>query len=849
MNSLAGAQNSIDSVANPFKIDSELTRVQANSRLENSVGGTHSLSSLMGQRTEYITFTYNFYLTHPELFGDNAEVLMYAQHAGHKFKPESYYAIFETFINHRSDAYINDRNHGIIRHMHMYDIDFLISWARIIQQTQQTIEFEPVLRDLKTVLNAFFANPNVLYGGISYPINTFKSLCYTHSGEQYVSLLPYICYLITFFIHCHPYEFDEGQSDSSTYGFYKSLDAWYLKHYTSIGEDNNVDILRGSMQDLAKIPDKQWSTMLNHMLNVDEIIRLRNAEIRRTPDLLEQCISQQSGLTIKYLTKSFNETMSTLIKIVIENNPVKRVFDTIPRFNSSKYNLDELMMWTQYCLAGGDKPFCIDQSTGYSYLFHGDVKTMKNLPSAVFSPQSLPSQINPLQISLRKPFCAADLLLELCTSHLRSAFIRKSTDILDDNPLTIDASMMNHNQLNLQSISVILKNLFIPGLWMYDNDSMVNALGVLMTNNMFMAELIDLLELEHVTQIVYQNRFASIMICTYILSYANTLLLSHCTNNLSLNGFSIYQHLSIMPFDQQRISKISDILYSLIFISTPNYCSFINNRVNEFVAMITNASILQQPYIKGLNDQADIYAIGGCDVYNFSHFTNPLIRGYGFITRVFGNCESIETFFRWIQNLDNKALFEFISESITNSTLIEKGLKVQWQKMMESKTFPKMLANYHFSPAGYRFKTNCYFLDLTLSDGIPILDVLCKYSYKFSDPKLSIARQIYMRPILISKNVPRALRSQLNAMRISSTSQSTSPVMLSSTGSSETIPVYDFNGSIEETSLSYVPPAGANVVKLLLFNSRYSKNNVVWIFTSTPNVNRFQRYDTDSLRH
>lgn len=836
-----------------FDITSTFDTYTSNTEHNNEI--ISPLTSLIGQKTEAISFTHNFFLQQPHLFGVNAETLMYAQHAGHKYKPAAYYHIFELFIKQRNEKYIHDKrsmsdNNTPINNIYSYDTDYLITWARIIKSNKMILEFEPVMRQLKTVFNNWLSNKKVYYGGILYPIDTFKPLCYTNSGECFISLLPYICYLFTFFIHCYPYEFDEGQSESSTFGFYKSLESWYMKHYTELSNDFNVDIIKGSIDSLSKISNKYWIDMFEHMLNVDDIIKIRNDEISKTPELLEQCISSQNGLTVKYITRAWNDVMTNLIKIVIANSPIKRIFDSIPRFDPNALDINELMMWTQFCMSGGDKPFCIEpeasanelnKHSNYSFLFHCNPENISAYPKSLLGEQVLKSNIKQLSISKLKAFTCADLLMEMCTSYIRNEFIKKKTDILDDNPINISESMLRNDKLFNKPLSQLLKDLFINGLWMYDNSSMSAALNILLTKNDFVEEISDILSLGSITQIVYNNRIASIVITTYILSYLNTWLLDTCTNGYNLLTFSPYTYLAQMQPASNRIAKLLNIVISLLYISDPLYCRFVNVCIDDFTGLVSMNSIIQQPYIKGLNDLSDIYAIGGCELYNYSHFSNPLIRGYGFVAIVFGNCEELESFYKWIYKLDNSALFEVINESLTNTSLIETSLKAQWSKMWNNRNIPNILHNYTFTSNGYRLKSNPYFLDLATADGTLILNSVCKYVFAYSNPRNSINRQIMFRPIEYNKGKLTAKKPIKNGISINGTIM---PVELSSTGTIETIPVYDFNGNMEDVGIIYTNPNGLRLEKLILFNSRLNANQTIWLFTNVPITTRFQKYIT-----
>lgn len=807
------------------------------------------LNSLLGQKTEAITFTHKFFLQQPYLFGVNAETLMYAQHAGHKYKPASYYSIFELFIKQRNEKFIYDKQTTGIENIYAYDSDYLITWARIIQSNKIILEFEPAMRQLKTVFNNWLADRKVYWGGILYPIDRFKPLCYTNSGECFFSLIPYICYLFTFFIHCYPYEFDEGQSESSTFGFYNSLESWYMKHYTELGNDFNVDIIKGSIETLLKIDSKYWIDMFEHMLNVNDIIKIRNDEISRTPELLEQCISSQNGLTMKYVTRAWNDVLTNLIKITIANSPIKKIFDSIPRFDPNALNMNELMMWTQYCMSGGNKPFCIEPDvssfnipgkfSNYSFMFHGDPKNIQKLPSSIVGEQSLKSGIKQLSISKLKPFTCSDLLMETCTAYIRREFMKKKTDILDDNPINISESMLRNDKLFDKPLSELIKNLFINGLWMYDNSSMSSALSILLTKNSFVDEISDILSLGAITQMVYENRLASIVITTYILSYLNTWLLDICTKRYNFHTFSPYTYLPNIQPSSSRIAKLLNMVISLLYISDPMYCRFVNVCVDDFTGLITMNSLIQQPYVKGLNDLADVYAIGGCELYNYSHFSNPLIRGYGFVSTVFGNCEALETFYKWIYKLDNNALFEVIDESLNNITIIETSLKAQWSKMWANRTGPNILHNYVFSTSGYRIKSVPYFLDLSTSDGSLMLSLVCKYAFPYSNPRNSISREILFKPIIYNQGVLTAQKATKNGINVNG---NILPVELSAHGTAETIPVYDFNGSMEDVRLIYSSPHGLRLEKIILFNSRVNANQTIWIFTKVPITTRFQKY-------
>lgn len=809
------------------------------------------LSSILGEKAPAVAFTLNLFKLRPELFGIYATSLIYAQYSGTAYKPETVYGIFEMFLRRSDKAYITARRTRKLM-PYEFDPDLLITWARVMQNTKTNVIFEPVMSNLSKVMNVWLNNRKVRYGGIEYDINTFKPLCYTRSGECFISLLPYICYICTFLIHCRPFTFNEAQTESSTYGFYKSLNDYYQLNYTALGEDYGINVIKSSLDELRKIPDKYFSDMFKVMLHPDKIIQIRNREMEKTPELLNESISDQNGLSIEFVKNAWDTTMSQLIKRVVSLSPIKTIFDSIPRFRrDNNLNVYELMMWTQYCLAGGDKPFCIDPEintrikgfqSNYSFMFHADPSAIKPLPSTVFGTQYIKSDIKTLTIAKGLPFCSNDLILEMATSYLFKNFDAKRNDMLDSEPIGIDESMLRNDKLFDKPLSILIKDLFVNGLWMYENNSMSTVLNILLENETFAEEITDILSLASVTQIVYDNRLASTIITTYILSYLDEWILSTCNNNYPLKFFSPYSYLVSLQPSSKRIAKLLDMTISMLYIGNINYTRFVNEKMKVFQDMMILNPIIQQPYVKGLADMADIYAIGGCDLYNYAKYANPLIRGYGWITNVYGNCEQLETFYHWIQPLINNSLMELLEQLLTNVSSIETNLKIQWVKMYTNKQYPNILANYTFSSSNYKFKNYPYALDLQTSDGKSIISLVCSKAFPRSYASQATEQSIIFKPITFSKNKVTAGVSVTNGMNVNGV---ITPARLSETGLSMFIPIYNFEGRMEDVKVIYTSPSSHRIEILTLFNSRYRQNQTMFVFTSMPVRTRFQNYLTD----
>lgn len=808
------------------------------------------LVSVLGEKAPAVSFTFELFRQRPDLFGVYAASLIYAQYSGTSYKPDTVYSIFEMFMRRYDKKLILAKRTRVIG-PYEFDPDLLITWAKIMQNSKMFIIFEPVMNNLNKVMNTWLSNRKVTYGGIEYDIKMFRPLCYTRSGECFFSLLPYICYICTFMIHCRPFTFNEAQTESSTYGFYKSLNDYYQLNYTALGQDYGINIIKSSMNELKKIPENYFVDLFKTMLHPDKIIQIRNREMERTPELLNECITDQNGLSYEYVSQAWSTTLTQLLKRIITYSPIKTIFDSIPRFKSNNnLNIHELLMWTQYCLADGDKPFCIESEhnsqtkstqTNYSFMLHADPASIKQLPTALFSKQSLKTNIKSLTVAKGMPFCSNDLVLEMATAYLGQKLDVKMNDILDDDPIKIDESLLRDSpQLYDKPLAEVIRNLFVNGLWMYDNSSMASALNQLLTNSSFVQEISDILSLSTLTQITYDNRLASIIISTYVISYLNDWLLHTCNNEYPLKYFSPYTYLVSLPPSGKRIAKLLDITISLLYLSTSPYTSFVNSTMKEFQDIMVLNPIIQQPYVKGLADMADIYAIGGCDLYNYAKYANPLIRGYGWVSNVYGSCESLETLYQWLVPVQNNALMELLESSLNNVSNIEMNLKVQWAKLFATKTYPNILANFTFGSGNYKFKNYPYALDLKANDGKSLLSIICSRTFPRSYATQSTEMNINFKQLKFVSNSIQANRSSTNSITFNG---QTISAKLTETGNVLRIPVYNFEGRMEDVKVTYIQPPSYRLITLTILNSRNRYNQTILLFTTAPVQTRFQKYE------
>lgn len=791
------------------------------------------LSTIVSEKSPALSFSFELFKQKPELFGVYALSLIYAQYSGTAYKSETVYSSFELFVKHQSKNQINASQTRELR-PYEFDVDLLITWARLMQKHKTNIIFEPVMSKLSQVLNNWLSNRKVNYGGVNYDISVFRPFCYTANGENFITLLPYLCYVMTFLIHCRPYTFNEAQTESSTYGFYKSLDAYYALNYAMLGKDYNINIVRSSIEELSAIPDEYFVDMFKVMLHPDKIIKIRNDEMSKTPELLDECISDQNGLTYEFVRDAWNITMTQMIKIVLNHTPIKRIFDKIPTFKSNVLNVNDLMLLTQYCLAGGNTNFCIDDVT-YSYMNHCDRGAVKQLPPNVFGKQELISNIKQLSTCIGEPFCANDFILELCTAYIRNEFEARRSDILNDKPIKIDESMLRNDNLSIQ-----LKDMFIPALWMNSNSTMYNAIAMLEKIPRFRQEVNDLLSLYNSTLLFYDNRIASIVIPVLLLSYLNDMILNMCVSGGRLEYFSIHARLMDLEIDTNRVMKLMDMVVSLMYINSNDYVTFVNSVSKEFNDVIVSNPKIQQVYVKGLNDMADAYAIGGCDLYNYARHDNPLVRGYGWIKSVYGNCECLEMFRRWCELLSNSSLMELLESSVSNPLQVENSLKIQFDKLLREGRQPVLLSNYEFENNTYKRKNYPYVLNYELSNGKSLIELVCEHVFARSNAKDGCELKLVMKEIKFNRNKLQVMKSVENGMQWDDNRM---PASVSEGGSLYKLPVYNFEGRIENTKIMFTNIPSHRLIVLNTMSTNRGHNQTVFVFTKLPVKTRFQKYD------
>jgi len=825
------------------------------------------------------TFTFNLFLKKPYLFDIQSLSLLYTKFAGVPYPVDSLYEIFTHFVTYNNPDRIKLQRLGALDNINgflnplvfKHDPHLIITWARVFQQLKTSIVFEPVMELLKNVMNDWINNKKLL-------LSSYRPLCYNSTGENYFNLLPYLCYLITFFIHCRPFSFNEEYSHASSYSFTTAFENWLKIQYTKLANDNGKTLVN-NYDVIDSIPDDELSEFLKFTLHPKKIIEIRNEAMMKEETLLDECVSDQMAVNESFVKDAWERTMTHMLEIVVNNSPIKILFSKLPTYNPRNVNTKELMLLTQYCLGGGNTPFCIEYTSekyingfnsekntsgftseknisemningentntftggintskninefineesindSYSYIIHGDPSSIKEYPKGIFGIQSLASKIKTLNICKSRPFSCSDFILDCCIAYVKEKYDNKRLDFDDPYPIVV-------TEEDLQpKMKQTLINLFVNGLWMFDNSSMSSALTILLKegfNINFTEQLMDLLQLESTTKLFYGNSFASTLIVPYLLSFINSNLLDSCNNRYQLRNFDIFSYLST-EVDESRINKLTNMLVALMHINNETYFTFVNYVSDEFVKIIeTSNPKIVVPYVKGVNDHADEYAIGGIEMYNYASYSNPFVRSYGFYSYVFGNFENLECFYKNVSLITNDAALDVMND-VKNTSSVASVIRNQLEKVGKVNT----LKNFNFYDNGNYVEDNSiYAVNLSNSENVNIIELLSDFT--FNRTNISDIRE----QTIITREVEYLGGGKLNVK------QPTETMKLSPSGITMMLPLYDIRGEVVPMSVVYQLPPNHKLIPLMLFNSRVDNNSVAWIFTSVRLTNRFNGY-------
>jgi hypothetical protein len=679
----------------------------------------------------------------------------------------------------------------------------------------------------RNALVQYLSHPTVNVNGAMIPLKTFRSLMYNYNGENYFPLLPYICYLFTFFIFGAPYSFDEGHTEASMHGFLVSLNEYYRQHYAALAADHSIafDELRG------KITDAEWRAFFHKMLDSNEIIRIRNNEMEREPGLLDQCVRSQSLLSQEYITKAFAETMNKLIYQVIQQCSIAKLVKAFPPFDG-RYDRRELFHIVAYCLTGGNKSITItdtDEFFPYDYALEQDSQG-----------SSVKSSITPLTMGKYRPFSFSDPLTQICEAYLANEYEKKDTDPFDNSP------SIGLLETNIVKEEEQLRSFFTHGIFLLYK----SAIGVDGAPAFFRdtGELDDIIALPTALQLAYGSTYATTCLPTYIHSLLPQMLLQHCNARLPLTEFSLFRAVFLMPsIDIPRCRKLINVANALTMVHNPTFVSFINRCITDFLTIMHSNPIILQVYVKHIDDSADALSIGGCDVYTYGNMPNSFLRAYGFIRSVLGNSEDLTTFARWCEGLDNQALFDIVDTcaakiSPINTAIVETGL----QNALSSLRIPMLLSNFSFSTGNsgptYAYRPVNYFYTHEL------LQFVMQYIFPVNNLRNAQTPTLITRSISFQTNGNAIAGKPAKNSYVATPNASSNEIgklfpIIMGTGRYFKIPVYNHTGAMDDISLLFSNPPSYALRELVIPSTRSLMNHTIFLFYRESLVqSRYTRY-------
>ena len=620
--------------------------------------------------------------------------------------------------------------------------------------------------------------------------------------------------------------------------FLTLLNEKLMTGYRGLAKDLGIDIQSRGLSALSNIEDRYFVDFFNSVLTPTTIIQLRNTYMSNCEGLLDTCIERQQSLTRDVVMNGFKSMISEIVKMFIDESPIIQIVNKFPVWTSDNtIGSHELAIWTEYALAGGNTSFAIN-SEGVN-MYSNDA--LYKVPDSIAGKRALfetEIQIVEKYISCQ-PFSANDFVLRMISSKVKNEFDNLQTDIFEG---AVFSFSENDLLRNIKEISEAVRNLYLHGTYVYSGTAINDFIYAALANSpQFKQELMDINALTEPLLEFTTKPIAASSISAFIFSLIPNWALEICMSQTSIKDFSIFRRL--FKLDLKNVSnvlnKLADMVVSFTLLKSSHYCKFVNNTVDDFLVELTEAKNLYVPFIKGMEDKAEVYAIGGCEMYSHAKHANPLIRAINWCSYIFGVDEDSYTVMKYVETFSNSSLLELMESYSNNPEEMISLLKVQFQKMFSENKIPRLLNNYQIENSGnYTLKPYTFVTDLK------IFTVLCKYIFEKSSPIQSTERSVNFVPINIS--VPKKITvGQMTKNKIIVDSQ-TLPVHIDETSTSVFLPLYDYNSSKEYINISFITPGGCRCIWLNMFGNKIDNNLTSLILTNASIKTRFQKYEFDT---
>ena len=823
----------------------------------------NNLLAKMENKYPFLSLILDLLQNYPNMFEHTSNNLLYLMNLNISYKKQHIYDLF-TFAMLSNPILSKKEVDSILSsptkdEQYFQTDNLIILFAYYLQRFNDFKFYEPSMIPIHRALETFLNNPEVYYNGKKYNLNDFRPLAYSINGSNILDFVPYFAYIATFFIYGKPYKFeDDLGSGSSTPGLLSSLNTFISEHFKRLCSQTQIviqDYTAESVYNAFKSQFGDLQGMINKMLSFDNVINLRNAEMNKASELLDDCFKNQNCLKEEYLMNRFTEVIDSLVELIVKNSPFKMCLDKFPVFeplnidnNMRALNIDNLMTYTEYALSGGKSSFMIKQNNNkFDYICMDEKLSINRTIGGIIQPQKLISNINAFNQSFGNAFSSADLLLKMLKEFIKARFIEQNSSFL----LTPDVSMALEEPLSVsisdfnEIVGNQLFNLFIYGLWRAEYAEMnVILSGLMKYNKKFEQDFKNLLRLTKIATDVYQNTPKCYSLSTFLISYLKEAVLDHVLNSSTndFNNFNFTQYLfnnvilNIDDFTMLRVREVYDTCVSLAFIHTDAYCRFVNISTQDFSKYVLN-SIIEIPYLHGNDDEAGFYAIGGCKLYDNMLSINPFVRGYAFITQMFGTTENLEKFYSIAKNIQDATTIRLITKSSNNDTIYDalRDFTQNYRKKIIEIT--DFLFIDDLSMLCFNKKSNYDWINLKNIESEFIYNYVLKYSFKQVKglPYDEVFECVRMKPSKFGKGLK---ASELTKGGMKYTDDQTIPVNIQTSADSYTIPNYNYASEMKTIGLAFAYPAGYKLI-----NFELDDEKTVFLFTNSKLNTSFNKYD------
>ena len=867
-----------------------------------------SVISSIQNKYRYISLTLDLLQNNPQLFKNTATNLLYLLQTGTTFKKDAIITLFDSLLNSSSNITLSDAN----KLLNTTDFNstsnefievqsLMLLYAYYMWVNKDIKYFEPAMKAIHIALQTFVENKTVYYNGSKYNFDLFKPLCYNNNGDNLFDFIPYFCFILTFYGDGQPYRFfEEIGSETSYNNLLVSIDNYFAKFYklfmNQIGLENNytsnfndypifiTTIFENRDQNGIKIVIDKLQAMLNDMLGFNNLIELRNSEMNKSTQLLDDNFNDQNRLSDEFLKECYNRNMDLIIETLITKNPLLNLINQYPKFVPLSlkspfinFDLTELTWLTHYCLAGGKQKFYIDEDYNYRPVINNyNEDVVINFTEGKESRWGIKTEINRFTYSMETPFSDCDFALQMLTSFIKQRIIAQQENFLDAPDLS--STWTPNEEINVvetdfdnDAYQQILFNLFINASWVLSEKDMNLIIpSMLATNKKFKEDLDNLLKLHIVCSKVYPNVIAGRTIGTLLISYLKDLIIYHLDNQasmqseLTLTNFNFYQYIMKFVVNVQneeiraRINKVYNMLISIAFLHKPEYCRFVNMCTSDFSKYLQLNSYLEIPYIQGNEDECDYFSIGGCSLYNKMIDPNSINRGYYFISQTIGINEQIEVVHEWTKNMEQGNISKLLDSAAENPERfgaiscetfeILRETYLNKKQNGDSSYVPKLLQNYKFTQVengliieqkNYNDWMN-YQIELN-GETFLVSHLLILFGKK--QIVGSYIDNVFKSKLITFNEKMKPIPSETITAGFKFSDKLKSSVDLNSVGDTKyLIPLYKYQSELTPTNLSFNNPPGYNLIQIIIDSTIKNKNSTMFLFTKTPLDNGYNFY-------